>query len=279
MTERKRRWEIASSGFDEFLSLVGSDPYGGAPHSVGLRVPFLPTPTLALGGGQKRYLFNLASFTVGEGACVRIRGYRQLVTIGQFQQASPTSAARVVEQEVTSPFWHFSDGDISWHIHRIGGPNAQGVPKGQSPGNDGTLDVESYKRYWADVPSLLYGSFSGAAPFGIYTQILTYNPPNAGKPWGDPVTGKQSTFYDLRTPWRDAHAWESLDIPINGPETVAFFASVRQTTPTGPNARLALTPPGGTFYAGGLSVEEQFLLNFPDAIYWRVGGALIVEEG
>ena len=278
-TERKKRWEIATTGFDEFLSLVGGDPYGSS-ESVGLRVPFLPTPPLSMGGGQLRYLFNLASFSIGDGACVRIRGYRQLVTIGTVQQDGAGAPSRVVEQLVTSPFWHFPDGDISWHIHRIGSPNAQGVPKGQSPFGD----IESYKLYWAEPPCLLYGPGTPAMPFApppgnIYTQLTSYTPPNAGKPYGSSIDSKQGTFYDLRTQWETHGAWDSLDIAVEGPDTIAFFASVRQTNPDPPDegGRTALVPPG-TFFAGGLSPEEQFLLNFPGAIYWRVGGALIVEE-
>jgi hypothetical protein len=277
--ERPRQVEIASSGFDEYLQLVGGDPFGGT-NSVGLRVPTLATPTLPAGGAQLRYLFNLASFTVGDGACVRLRGYRQLVTLGYAQPlgSEEDASVYVVEQEVTSPYWRFTDGNISWHIHVFGGPNAADVPKGvTAPFTDVVRDTVSYKRYWADSPCLLYGPGSGIAPGGIYPNIATYIPPNNGKPWGSAIASKQGTFYDLRTPWRTHGAWDSLDIPVRGPATVAFFASVRQSNPS---TRLALIPPHGlegTFYAGGLSAEEQFLQNFPNAIYWRVGGSLILE--
>jgi hypothetical protein len=276
MLARPRRWEIATSGFDEFLSLVGGDPFGGS-QSLGLRVPFLPTPTLVQGGGQLRYLFLLASFSVGEGACVRIRGYRQLSTLGVAQSAGAGTPTRVVEQLITSPVWHPPDGDISWHIHSLGSPNASDIPKFQSTASRSlvpNVDSESYKLYWADSPALLYGPGSGAPPGNIYTNITSYIPPNAGKPYGSALTSKHGTFYGLRTPWETHGAWDSLDIPVRGPDTVAFFASVRQTNPA---TRTAVTLPG-TVYAGGLPPEEQFLLDFPSAQYWRVGGALIVEE-
>jgi hypothetical protein len=276
--ERPRQVEIASSGFDEFLQLVGGDPFGGT-NSVGLRVPTLATPALSAGGAQLRYLFNLASFTVGHGACVRVRGYRQLATLGyaQPQGSEEDASVYVVEQEITSPFWRFNDGNISWHIHVFGGPNASDVPKGTTaPFTDVVRDTVSYKRYWADSPCLLYGPGSGIAPGGIYPNIATYIPPNNGKPWGSAIASHQGTFYDLRIPWRTHGAWDSLDIPVRGPATVAFFASVRQSNPM---SRLSLTPPfdGKSVYTGGLSNEEQFLLNFPNAIYWRVGGSLILE--
>jgi hypothetical protein len=278
MSARNRRWEIATTGFDEYLQLIGGDPYSanGASTSVGLRVPTLATPTVLLGGLTSRYLFLLSSFSVPEGGRVRIRGYRQMVTIGYKQvegESSPTT--RIVEQLVTSPFWRFADGNVSWHIHRIGSPNAQGVP--QNPGN-GPADMSSFKQYWADGPALLYGPPAPARPAGdIYTNLGSYAPPNAGKPYGQPVASKQGTFYDLRSPWEADRAWDSLDIPIDGPDTIAFFASVRQTNP---EARVALAAPSTPLnYQAGLSSEEQFLLNFPNAIYWRVAGSLIVEEG
>jgi hypothetical protein len=275
--ERKRRFEIASSGFDEYLSLVGGDPFGGS-NSVGLRIPTLPTPTILGGGAQLRYLFNLASFTVGEGACVRIRGYRQLLTIGATQQ-TPREGPNpnpiyVIEQEVVDPFWRFNDGNVSWHLHVMGNPNASDVPRGvTAPYTDVARDVVSYKRYWADSPALLYGPGSGVAPGNIYTNIASYVPPNNGKPYGSAINAAQGTFYDLRIPWRDSRAWDALDIPVEGPATVAFFASVRQTNPS---TRNVLAIP--SFAPGGISTEEAFLTNFANAIYWRVGGSLIVEE-
>lgn len=273
-SERPRRWEIATTGFDEYLSLVGGDPYG-SPQSVGLRVPTLATPTFAAGGKNLRYLFVLASFSVGEGACVRIRGYRQLATIGYPQ--TTINGTYVVEQQVVTPNWRFVDGNISWHLHVMSGPNAQGVPKGTSPSGD----LDSFKQYWSDSPALLYGPPAPAAITapGVYTTLTSYTPPNGGKPWGSAINSKQGTFYDMRSPWQDDRAWDSLDIPVRGPKTVAFFASVRQTNPA---TRLALTPP--TYAPLGLPPEEQFLLEYPGgkeapgAIYWRVGGALIVEE-
>ena len=265
--ERKRQWEIASTGLDEYLQTIGGDPFNGQ-SSVGLRVP-------ASTRGTGRYLFLLASFSVAEGACVRIRGYRQLATIGYAQVSgeAPNARNQVVEQEIQSPFWRFPDGNISWHLRRLGPPNAQSIPRTLDAG---PIDCESFKYLWADAPCLLYGpGMGGTRPTGnVYTNVSKYVPPNAGKPYGDGVD-KLGTFYDLRTQWRTHGAWDSLDIPVRGPDTIAFFASVRQSNPS---VRTALTPPG-TFYAGGLSVEEQFLLNFPSAIYWRVGGALRVEEG
>lgn len=265
---RRQQFEVASSGFDDGINGFGGDPFGGL-SSVGLRIPTSPNqPT--------RYLFLLATFTVGEGACVRIRGYRQLLTIGLQQTRSigeEGAVARPIEMLVTSPFWHFTNGNVSWHMMRCGRPNASSVP--QTPAN-GPVDLPSFKQYWSDGPALLYGPPAPAFPDGAnYVNVLDYVPPNGGKPYGEALNNKFGTFYDLRTQWTTHGGWYSMDEPIEGPETVAFFASVLQTDPS---ARAAILVPG-TFYQGGLSQEELFLLNFPTAVYYRIGGSLIVEEG
>jgi hypothetical protein len=268
MSAPKRQWEIATTGADEYLQLIGSDPFGSV-SSVGLRVPFAPTTD-----PKKRYLFLLASFTLAEGEHARISGFRQLVTIGSTQSygSGTSEGSIVIEQEVRSPFWRFQDGNVSWHINTVGTPNASEIP--QTPGN-GPVDCASFKQYWADGPALLYGPPAPPKPEGnVYTNVVDYVPPNGGKPYGTASDSKLGTMYDLRTQWLTHGGWSALDIPVIGPKTVAFFASVRQTNPETRHALVVPSP----FYGGGLSPEEQFLLNFPGAQYWRVGGALRVEE-
>jgi hypothetical protein len=258
----KRVFELATSGADEYLQGIGSDPFGGS-SSFGLRVPNLTTPDK-----DHRYLFLLASFTLGEGACARIVGYRQFSSLGFV-----IAPGRFVEQEITSPNFRLPDGNISWHIKRLGPPNAEGYPHiAPTP-----LDLNSFKRGWTDGPALLYHDYTIAPGNRIYTQILSYNPPNRGQPWGTPLTtGHQGNFFDQRTPWREAHAWSSLNMVLEGPDTIAFFASVRQSSG---NYTVAASP---LAFGNGLSEEEQFIGNFGggDILrpkYWRVGGSLIVE--
>jgi hypothetical protein len=264
---RKRRFEVATTGLDEYLQGIGDAPAISS-NWVGLRVPTLATATI-----NKRYLFLLCQFSVGHGEKVVLRGFRQMATLWNLQAASGGEApapARPIEQEITTPFWRFPDGNISWHIMLLGPPNAQGIARAQ-----GAVDLPSFKFQYADGPALLYGPPAPAAPAGgFYPNIASYTPPNGGRPYGVPIQAKLGTFYDLRTPWRADRAWDSLDIPVEGPETVAFFASVRQTNPS---TRAVLTPPGTT-YPLGIPPEEQFLLNFPNAIYGRVAGSMIVEE-
>jgi hypothetical protein len=263
----KRLVEITTTGIDEFLQGIGGDPYGGSSW-VGLRVPKLATPDF-----NHRYLFLAASFSVGEGETAIIRGYRQLVTLGK--SVGTTDAPRVQEFEVTSPFWHLPDGDVSFHLRQLGPPNAQGWPRYKpSP-----LDLRCFKKGWSDGPALLYQDYTIPAGDKFYTHVTAYTPPARGQPWGTPPSdGQQGTFYDLRTPWRDAHAWSSLDMAVEGPETIGLFISVRQSAG---NYSVATSPLN---FSEGLLPEEQFIGNFGggDAgirpIYWRVGASLIVEH-
>jgi hypothetical protein len=258
-----KRIEIASAGIDEFKQLLAGDPYGD-PTSVGLRVPTLATPDF-----RHRYLFNACSFSIGEGARARIVGWRQLVTLGFVQSGDPP---RLVEQVVTSPVFCFADGNVSWHLRQLGGPNGQGLP----PRTPAPNDLRNFNFRFIETPALLYENATLPAGNPFYVHLTDYTPPNSGQPWGYPLSaGHQGTFYDLRTPWETHGAWNSLDVELDGPATVALFISVGQTNP-GREGRVALTPPSPLF-PNGLSDEEQFLLNFPSAIYWRVGGSLIVE--
>jgi len=263
---RKRHIEIATTGIDELLQTFGGDPYLGV-SNFGLRVPFLATSDPA-----ERYLFNLASFTLAEGQSVRIVGYRMFWSLG-VRLGAPGAQPRFVEQPVYQPGFHLPDGNVSFHMHRIG----QGeVPKL----NSGPIQppLRNFSFLMSDGPALLYQASDVGGTF--YVNLTTYTPPNLGKPWGAILQNNLGTFYDMKTQWREHGAWHAMDVPVDGPCTVAFFASVRQTDPV---TRVALTPPA-PFFPGGLSAEEQFLLNFPfvadqstGAIIWRVGGAFIVE--
>lgn len=253
--------EISSAGIDEYLQLVAGDPFGGTTAS-GLRVPTLATPN-----AKSRYLFNGASFSIGEGAKATIVGYRQYVTIGQGAVGEGEgSPPRFVEQEVVSPNWRFADGNVWMGIRRFGPPNAQSVPKGLPI----AAPLRDTAKYWADNPALLYQEIT---PNGLYYPSLTaYTPPNGGRPWGEPIQ-PGTDYLDLRTQWRTHGAWGSLGLEVEGPDTVGFFISVRQTNPS-TRAILALPE---TLIGAGLGPEESFLQNYPQAVYWRVGVSLIVR--
>lgn len=258
----KRIVEISSSGPDEYLQLIGGDPLGGST-AVGLRVPTLALPTT-------RYLFNGCAFSIAEGAKARILGYRQLVTIGAANVgAGEGSTPRFVEQEVLSPMWRFQDGNVWMGLRYTGGPNGQGVPI-QTPVP--YLPAKGTSFRFGMAPSLLYEAIVLPAGDSQYVDLTAYVPPNGGKPWGQPIQSGND-WLSLQTPWRTHGAWDALDIEVEGPDTVSCFISVLQSNPSTRRPLFVSDP----FYPGGLSPEEQFLLNFPGAIYWRVGASLIVE--
>jgi hypothetical protein len=271
----RRRIELPTTGTDEFFQLIGSDPYGSM-SNVGLRVPLLHTDALRDLNGtpifQNRYLFCAATYSVGEGSVGRILGYRQLVTIGTSVNVGGDGPPlfREVEFEVTSPFWHFADANVSFHLRRTGGPGHQGAPH-NTPGPN---DLRNFKWKTSDGPALLYETAAFGAGEVFYVNLAGYSPPNAGKPWGDLLAdGHQGTFYDLRTPWRSQGAWRSLQpgVEVEGPDTITAFISVMQTDP---ESRAVLPAPADL---GALPPEERFLQAYPLAIYWRVGFSLIVE--
>jgi hypothetical protein len=263
---RKRHIEIATTGIDEAFQVIGSDPFL-AISNFGLRVPFLATSNPA-----RRYLFNLASFTIADGQSVRIVGYRMFWSLGA-RIGAPGTTQRFVEQPVLQPGFHLPDGNVSWHMHRFA---REEVPVlNQGPINP---PLRNFAFRMSDGPALLYEAADVGGTF--YVNLSTYVPPNRGRPWGAILQNNLGTFYDQKTQWREHGAWHAMDVPVDGPCTVAFFASVRQSNAV---TRAPLPAPS-PFFENGLSDEEQFLLNFPfvtgqstGAIIWRVAGAFIVE--
>ncbi len=268
---RKRHIEIASYGIDEELQGLGGDPYRGL-SNLGLRVPYLPST-----GPDSRYLFNLASFTLAEGQLARVVGFRMFWTLG-VRIGAAGGPYRFVEQPVYQPAFHLPDGNISWHMRRIAHHEVP-IP------NQGPVvpPLRGMAYRMSNNPALLYEQATPAGTF--YVNMTAYTPPNLGRPWGTSLQNNLGTFYDQKSQWYEHGAWHSLNVPVDGPCTVMFAASVLQSNAS---SRVGLTVPD-PFYAGGLSAEEQFLLNFPyvasggedtpstGAIIWRVCGALIVE--
>jgi len=255
-SQQRRRIEIFTRGIDDSLQGRSGDPFGGT-FWVGLRVP-----AFVNSGRRQRYLFQLASFDVPEGQRARIVGFRQGWTLGLRQ-----GGTRVIEQWVQDPLFKLPDGNVSWHLRKM----ALGYPQYPAPGPI-TPPMQNFAFQTSDGSALLYQAAGGFAG-GFYVTLGAYTPPNAGMPWGEPLAGDLGNFYDLKMDWRDGNAWSSLDEPIEGPQRVAFYASILQSNPA---TRTVVTPPG-TFFQGGLSAEEQFLLNFPTANIWRVAGALAIE--
>lgn len=258
----RRRIEVISAGADEVLQVTAGDPYGNLTW-VGLRVPALVNVT-----PQTRYLYTLASFSIGEGRAARIVGLRNGWTIGAVPNAN-----RVVEMQVTTPGFKFPDGNISWHLRVL------------TPGEEGWLGdtlgpvtppLPNFRFRTSDTPALLYESATFAGVPGFFTDAMTaYTPPHGGQPYGSTAMADYGTFYGLRCQWADSYSWQNIDAPIEGPARVVLYASVQQTDPA---TRVALTAPAvAATYSSGMPPEEAFLLNFPLARIWRVMGALAVE--
>lgn len=245
-------YEVATQSFDRDLLGVGSSPYLGDAGYLGIRVPDPPTVDQS-----HRYLFRLLAISVANNRALSVKGLRQLVTIGAVpSQRQPGCPGVPVELAVTSPFWHFVDGNVSWHLRWENEIQARlhAIDPAQQPGTSPSLEGTD--------SVLLY-----APPFPPYT------PPGAGIPPGFAVDAL-GTWHDLRFPWDETH-W-GLDIPLRGPGTLVFYASVHQTNP---ETRCPINPPSSGLDV--LSPEDQFVAAFEaddvDVTYFRVAGALTVE--
>jgi hypothetical protein len=259
--EQRRTFEISTASFDPSFQLRSSGPQG-AGTNIGLLIPAAPSISRAT-----RYLFALAGFGLSGAQKARIRGIRQLLTIGGTTSLSSgdppvTSNLYNVEQQVTTPMWRFADGNVSWHLLRI--PPGMRRFANAANGND-----QMFR-------------------FAKQSALLFESPPVPGPyvaPWGGqlPAGGKPiaglGQFYDVRFPWWVSQGWSSVDFPIEGPCSVVFFASVWQTNPS---ARPTITPSTSPVAPTlGLPPEENFLLSLPLTAlvrYWRIAGSLIVEE-
>lgn len=262
---KPKRIEIISTGIDEALQGVGSTPFGGLSWT-GLRIPTLATPPAS---PHLRYLFQLCAFQLSDGDTARIVGLRHGWSLG-FLQAGP----RIVEQWVNDPLYKGNDFNVSWHLRKL----TLNEPRRAAPGlvipTAALAPLQNFAFTTSDTPALLFQTATAAAGNPFYTALAAYTPPNLGRPWGRPLAGELGTFTDLKSRWNDAADWKALDIPVSGPCRVVFYASVKQSNI---QTRQALVPPVPFLFQNGLSEEEQFLQDFPNAIPWRVAAALAIE--
>lgn len=241
--------ELATQSFDADMLGVGSSPWRGDVASLGLVVPTVATPDQT-----RRYLFRLLAAEIPNGKAMIIRGIRQLATIRAFGRAAVDCVAVPFELEVTSPGWHFFDGNISWHL--------RWEPNLYSP--ESVFDP-------AGPPPALSPSMSGTDSALLYIPpSLPYFPPGAGIPPGADVEFL-GTWRDMRFPWTSTD-W-TLAIPLVGPGILRYYASVHQTNAA---TRCPLGPIGATVGRP----EDRFVAAFQadgQVIYGRVAGALSLE--
>ena len=245
---RNTRYEISTVGLDPALQAIGADPDGSG-YQMGIHVPTAPSTTTS-----GRYLFMLAKARFGANVKARLVGIRQLATIiTQVSSGGEVPCIYPLELEIKSPFWHFTDGNISWHLRR--------VPLGKRQYANAS-NAEGQQVNDAQTPALIYSSMG---------------PPYvAPKVPGTPLIGALGTFYHLGWSWREDHAYDSLDWEFQGPCDIALYCSVKQTNP---ETRCPLILPG-SLPAGftGLPDEDAFVVNFSNSIYGRVAGSLVFEE-
>jgi hypothetical protein len=232
--------ELASSASDVDSTVIGTSPYLGDRATTAVPVPVAPTLSQ-----DNRYLFRLCGVEIPVGFGIVIRGLRQGATIRHVEQTN--GEPLIIEREVVSPFWSFLDGNISWHLRL---QQQQFAPRGFDPAQLAGTDPEMRSLDTA----LLY-----SPPLVPYTALGAGQPPGA-------AVGDLGTFRDMRYQW-DQTQW-GLSQMIRGPGAVVFYASVHQTDP----ANRPLYPG-----VAGMRPEDQFISNFPDAIYGRVAGGMIFE--
>jgi hypothetical protein len=195
---------------------------------------------------------------LNHGARCIVHSVRQLLTIGTEIESNTAGLTIPLELDVTSPTWHFVNGNVSWHLRFVN-------PK-----------VQAFLRTFPDVPPFTLPFASGQD--GTTTAILArsqapYRALNEGVPYGEPVRGL-GTFRDIRYPWTQSSEPAALGIEVLGPGDLVLFASVYQ-----PDPELRPLPPV-VLPAPELAVlrpEDAFVLSYPNARYWRIGAEMVVD--
>jgi len=279
----KRRQEFSTSGADQGLQGLSSDPFvgkTGTPAATGLRIPAL------VNGPDNRYLFLLATRVVNSGF-TRVLGIRQYLEIGlDIAPQLGIETERPVTLSVVTPTFRFSDGaNVSWHLVKEPTPTRDNrTPRTQAP---------SFGFQTSDSPALLYAGFTAAnvtatgAPVNYPVDLTSYTPPTWVNDW-QPIAGLKA-LRDIRYPWVDNQAWDSIDEVVGGGSwRISLYASVLQTNP--------LTRPGiiygPTIATDGSAVggppEEDFIykFTFPTSEtapaqgpqFWRIAGSILFED-
>lgn len=275
------RVEVSTTGVDEALQGVSSDPFStsGYSTSTGLRIPAVLSGS-STPATQPRYLFCLASLTFQDG--IKLLGIRQGLTIGvDANEGSPPE--RVVECWVKTPNFRFVDGNVSWHLVIENQPQRnQNIP--------GT-NAQNWVKLQSDSPAMLYQTFTNSnttatgAPVLYIDGLTAYAPPDLTQSW-QPVAGL-GNIHDLRFPWDSGNAWKSFGeggVPIEGGGRLSLYASVLQSNPaTRGSPTIEVTN-----LSSNAAPEECFIQNYSyggeeeepagGPIFWRIMGALLVEK-
>ena len=277
------RVEVSTSGIDEALQGLTSDPYGGAlPGTTTLRIPSLRQ------NDTTRYLFLLCSRVVS--APTRIRGIRQLLNLGftvtTAAKEDTPALVQTLTLPVTSPGFMAPDGNVSWHL--VSEPNPNPNIATPAPATLGCREATNFAYRQAYGPALLFNAATFTAQTDYYNVNMTaYTPPPIATLEWQPLGGL-GNMHDLRFPWDSADAWKSLDIPFcpYGARRVSLYASVLQTAglPTPESTPTGTTTPGWppeygfAFAAQGINAAAVSDITASSVLFWGVGGAIIFED-
>ena len=211
---------------------------------------------------------RLCSVFVPEGSIGRIVSIGQLATIAACIQAgesrTPCGSPSIIrERPIETPFWSFPDGNLCWHVMYYQ-PHPQ-KPVVFNPGNAG-YDSDLF----GQGPAVLCKTNSFPS-MGAYDALANGHVP------GNPV-GALGMVHDIRFPWQGSPV-EDIPLPeIIGPNIIAMFCSVKQTSPT---TRLQPAMGNGqeqVMVDSGLVPEDKFMFAYPDTSrYHRVAGRMVVE--
>jgi len=251
---RPHRHEHASVGFDDFLELVGGDA-AGTPEGTPLRVPLAP-------GFRYRFLTAVCDLQAGDA----VVGLRQAIELWAPQPTSggeegPRPPIYPFRLPVTTPFWHFVDGFVTWTLTFESTPPAA---HRFDPNESRSFAFED-----STTPALLFESVHfpvGPSEPG-YLGLDGYTPPGMrGQP--------QLTMRDIRYPWGE-NARQSLRIVADGARRARLYCDVLQTDPETRN-----NPTLGGAGTAFLCPEDLFVTQtFPDlAVYGAVAGAIRVAR-
>lgn len=278
-----RRYEVATSGADEGLQGLTSDPFlptKATPVATGLRIPKL------VNDESTRYLVLLATKVI-QNERTRVCGIRQGLEIGlDIGPQLGLTVQRPVSLLVTTPTFRFSDGaNVSWHLVRE--PMLRRTP--QKP----LTQTDSWGFQTSDTPCFLYQDFTASvtdpmtgAPIDYPINLTSYVPPSFPNDW-QPVAGLRA-LRDIRYPWTDDQAWHSIDEDVPGNWRVSLYASILQTNPATRPGIVFGSPIATDGSAMGGPPEEDFIYKFTfpggeetptvGPQFWRIYGSIMFED-
>lgn len=255
-----RRIVVATRCNDPAASFVGTSWAVGDRGSLGIVLP--PDPTTSQ---DQRYLVRLAATEVPQGR-FRVSNLRQYLTLAAPFPPDQQPPAPIVPVELDvhrlGPHFKLPDANVSWHLTFQPRTRMQPVDRtGQIPGWSRVADDLNAAILYEALPASLGGP--------------GYIPINAGKPPGEAVQ-PWGTFNDLRFPWTSlTGAAPTLGVVLEGPGTIAFWASVAQTNPESRPSPL----PRDLFPATTLidQFAQMAVYFIQSARYWRIAGELTVD--